>query len=692
MAEATEFQTAQVIGNGTAGPLEGTKSHGDILGHAESMFQRAKNTRLQFEKQWYLNLAFYAGKQYVDWVGTYGSPSTRLVDPPSPKWRVRLVSNQVRRYVRKEHSKATKEDPTGFVLPSSGDESDIMAAKAGDQILEHLFREIEFTTLKRQAVFWACMTGNGFFKDFYSKSKKEEDTLSDMPKIEVVTPFHLFVPDVVEQNIEGQEVVFQVAAKSVDYVKRVYGVEVSGETRAAGGGFEEKFFQSLGITESNERDQVYVREAWFKPCSKYPDGAVVVWSPGKILHYQEIWPYSHGQYPYTKIDHIPTGKFYNESMVTDLIPLQKEYNKTRSQIIEAKNKMSKPQLTAQLGSIDANKVTSEPGLIIFYRPGFERPEPLPLQALPSYVIQELERSKADMDDISSQHEVSRGQAPPGVEAATAISYLQEQDDTVLSDLTSSIERAVEKVGRHLLHHVGQNWEIERQVQIVGLNQQLEAFEFSKASLQDNTAYHVEAGSATPRSSAGKQAFIMEAMDKGWIPVPTGLKYLSMAETGRIYEELQIDMRHAQRENLKMSQGAGLPQPEMGMGMMGQEPVPQDPAMLMQDPNFMGYPTNSFDNDLIHVDEHDNWRKRQEFEASDPLVKMLFEKHQLSHKRRIAVNLGMPLPPPETDVGMEIAYLDSILFKIKNGIPLAPVVGSGAESGQEEGAPPEGSNA
>lgn len=642
-------------------PLEGSASYDSILAYCNRQFESCKNDRLQFERNWYLNIAFYFGRQYATWTSPYGT--AKLVTPQAPPWRVRLVSNQIRRYIRKEFAKSTKESPTGFVLPASGEDADLMAAKAGDAIIEYLFRETKLQRELKRAVFWAHLCGNGFIKNWYNRKNPQQDSVSDMPAVEKISPFHLFVPDIVQEDIEAQPYVIHCASKPKEWIKNTYGVHVSGHASANSGMVEDKFLQAMGITDKNNKDYAYVKEIWCKPGGYFKDGAVIVWSGSQLLYFSEGWPYSFSDFPVAKIDHIPTGRFYSESIITDLIPLQKEFNRSRSQIIEAKNRMAKPQLIAPLGSIDANKVTSEPGQIIQYRPGFNPPQPLPLQSLPSYVIQEIDRNIIDMDNISSQHEVSRGQSPTGVEAATAISFLQEQDDSVLADLISSIEEATEKIGRQFLHHVNQNWDEARKIQIVGLNQQLEAFEFSRSNLNGNTDYIVQTGSASPRSHAAKQAFILDMMKSGFIHPAQGFKHLDMAETGRLYEEMQIDYRHAQRENLKMSQGVGLPPPVVDP--ISGEQIPLDPSTLMEDPNFSGFPTNTWDNHVVHIMEHDNWRKRQEYENSPPEIKMLFELHDRTHKKMLCLLYGV-MPPDDPTM------LNSIVFKLMNNIPVAPV--------------------
>lgn len=666
--ERNEEQTIPTSDSPNVPLVKGTAKYSELISYADNCFSLCKRNRMQFERQWYLNIGFYFGKQNIMWSSEAVGPSGKLVDPPAPKWRVRLISNQIRRYVRKEYAKMIQESPTGYVVPDSNEDSDVFAARAGDSILDFLMRETKFKREMRWACFWASVCGNGFIKDWYNRADPEEDSMGDMPEIQAITPFHFYVPDVTNPDLERQPYCIQVSAKQVQWVNKTYGSDLKGEGTSSQGILEDKFLGAMGITEKMTKDVVYVKEAWFKPGGYFEKGAVVVWTDDTLLWFQEEYPFSHNEFPFTKIDHIATGRFYNESIITDLIPLQKELNRTRSQIIESKNRMAFPQLIAPKGSVDPRTVTSEPGIIIFYTPGFNPPVAAQQPGLPNYVIQELDRIKEDMDDISSQHEVSRGQAPPGVEAATAISYLQEQDDSVLSDVIFSIEQGTEKIGRHFLFYVNEYWDMSRKIQVVGSSSQFEAFEFSKANLKGNTDYVVQSGSAYPRSKAGKEAQITSWMDKGYLPPTLGFKYLDMNETSKIFEDMQIDVRHAQRENLKMSQFKPEPPPEIEpsgvdpeveafLGERGLIPPPVQPEPIAP-PEF---PANVYDNHFVHLQEHDNWRKRQEYEQATPEVRQLFETHIRLHKLYICTLYGIPV-----EMDIDPLQLDSIVFRLMNG--------------------------
>lgn len=658
--------------------VKGTKQNKELIAYCEGNFKRVRDARVQFEKQWYLNLAFYFGRQHAQWVAaTTSQIFSRLWEPPAPPWRVRLVVNKTRAIIRTELAKVTKERPRGFVIPSSSDDDDLAAARAGDAIYEHLSRELNLASISRRVMFWTLLCGTAFTKDWYDKDKADSSKKKGSIEVEPVSPFHLFVSDLEQEDIEKQAFVIHSMGKSKEWVKTTFKKDVTEDSNSQSGLLEQRFLSAIGLDGNGQKKNfVSVKEMWVKPCGKFPKGALIIWAGDEILAFREGFPYEHGQYPFVKFEHIPTGRFYADSTIVDLIPLQKEYNRTRSQIIESKNRMSKPQLLAPRGSVDPTKITTEPGLIIFYTPGFNPPTPLPLQNLPPYVIEELDRTQRDMDDVSSQHEVTKGRTPPGVTAATAISYLQEEDDSKLAATIASLEEGVEKIGRHLLSHVQQYWAAERQIKVIGDNGQYEAYQFSKSDIKGNTDFRVEAGSATPRSRAAKQAFIMELGKMGWIPPDRALRYLDMAETGRLYEEMQIDVRQAQRENLMMA-GADIQQavipsvdPMTGEPMIDPEtgqPVPpqiQNPVQV-----------HSWDEDIIHIMEHDNYRKKQVFESSPDETKMLFEEHVSSHKAKLAGMMGMPYVPGDLRV-------EGMIKQVMSGMPM-PGMEGGPPSGEQQ---------
>lgn len=683
-----------------------------LVVYVNDQFEKAKSERMRAERQWYLNLAFYFGKQNIVVTDTPGVSRTfRLTTPPVPYYRSRPIINLIRPLMRTEMSKLTAQKPTAFVIPASSEDRDLFAAQAGEQIWDSQYRSKNIHKLFRRAVFWSSMTGNGFIKTYWDEDQEDKfnDVLGDIC-YENVTPFHMFVPDLKEPEIEDQGLVIHAANKNGELLSQIYGKTLNFE-RAKGELLEESFTNVMGLENSNAKktSNVLTLEMWIKPgVSKViPDGGMVCVAGPHVLAFEEGLPYGHKQFPFTHIRHIETGKFYGDSVINDLIPLQREYNRTRGQIIEAKNRMAKPQLAAEIGAIDPGKVTSEPGQIILYRPGFNPPVPIQLQNLPSYVLEEQVRIKEDMNEISGQHEVSRGQAPAGVTAATAISYLQEQDESKLTYTFDSVEEAYEKVAYQTLCLVKEFWNTKRKVKVTGEDGAFDVMAFEGSDLADNTDIRVEAGSSLPTSRAAKQAFIMDLMKMGFIDPNKGLEVMEIGGINKVFESIQVDIRQAQRENLKMAQITPelLQQSQMeemqkfiesdyanqlmAQGMLQQneetgqfidltpmtQGMPPQPIIMP-----LAVPVNTWDDHRIHIETHNKYRKSQAYENLSEEAKDLFEDHVKQHVSAIMVGAqGAGMVPPEA---MDLINNPETVKEMDQGM----VSGEEMPPGQEEALP------
>lgn len=666
-----------------SGSRAARKQHDAIVAWTNEQFRSIKNARLATERQWYMNLAFFFGKQNVvmqrPQTGGLGlGVSNRLWTPPAPYFRSRPVINRIRPTVLHELAKLTSQKPNASIVPASAEDRDMYAAMAGEQIWDNEYTGKKIKLVIRRAVWWMLLCGTGFIKTWWDPNcgpvglvpdpktgMPIEGKLGDIQYIPE-TPFNIFAPDLREEEIENQPFVIHATTRSPDWVKMNFpkamnGEEVNPTSADSTELFDTSFLNLIGTRNLERQRQCLVLEVWVKPYQlpNFPNGAMFTIIDGKIVGGQGSMPFSHGKYPFAKIDHIPGGKFYGTSSIEDLLPLQKEYNRTRGQIIEAKNRMAKPQLIAPRGSVDASKITSEPGLVIQYTPGFDPPKPLPLQPLPNYVLEELDRIKIDWDDISGQHDVSKGQVPPGVTAATAISYLQERDESRMSPSFDSLEEGIEKIAQMALSYVHDYWTVERMVKVTGADGSFDVMAFKGSDLGDNLDIKVESGSSLPTSKAARQAFIMDLMKMGFIDPKEGLEVMDIGGIDKVFERIQTDQRQAQRENLRMSKvtpedlqqyEASWMQQQMSQQMGGGQDQQVDPQASMQtqasvDPMTgqpsvqdvqsmqqppLIIPVNTWDNHQLHILYHNQFRKGQAFENLPDFVKQIFEKHVQMH--------------------------------------------------------------
>lgn len=615
-------------------------------------FEKCKALREPFERQWLMNMAFYFGKQYAIWAPSNAIlANQRLTEPAAPRHRVRIVANKIKPVIRMELTKLTKSEPQFYVVPSTSEPTDVAAAKIGESIAEFYMDYLNYNSVRRSSTFWMLLCGSSFKKLYTTTSPSEvTDILLD-----AITPFTIYVPLVQEESLKRQPYVIHGRAMPTGIVEAAFNCKIQADVTVDASPMEAKLHNALGIKNAaseKSKDMCFVKEVWVMPCKNYPMGAMLVFVGEQLVHVHNDnhamptgenpewsvsnFPYAHGEYPFFKIDHIPAGRFYATSVIEDLIPLQVEYNKTRSQIVEAKNRMARPQTYYEKGSMDPNKVTSEPGLMIPISPGFNYPREKELVPLPGYVIQELDRTLRDMDELSGQTEISKGRTPPGIEAASAIAYLQEENDSRLYHTVASIEEATTAVGKQLLQLVQEFITQDKIVEIVSKNNSIEAEQFLSKNYKTAVDIRIETGSMAPKSAAARQAFITELMKMGIIPPEKGLRYLQMNETNRLYEELQVDSKAAQRENYLMSTGRGFTP----------GPVTIDPVTQLEVPGpIQPMPTNIWDNDNVHEYEHGLFLKSQEFELiENQQIKDGIVLHYTLHKDKLlqeqAINGGI----------------------------------------------------
>lgn len=662
-------------------------------------FHRCQNDRIKQERQWYLNLAFYYGHQHVQFKSVQGG-GFDLYTPKAPYYRVRIVVNQVRKIIRKEISRLTAQKPNAFVIPASSEDADVFAAQAGEQIWDSLWRRLKFNKSLREAIFWQAVCGNGFIKSYWDNTAKDPDADAEGDiKIVSVSPFYIFVPDLMCTEIEDQPYVIHAQVKTHAWIKENYKIDATSDNLES---VDEPAQNVMGISRNtSKKDQAIILEVWVKPgyLPELPNGGMFTIAGNQVVQGFDDWPYEHGQYPFSKLDSMPTGKFYTASTIEDLIPLQQELNRSRAQLIESKNRMSKPQLVAQKGAVVASKITTEPGQLIEYAVGFDPPQPLPLQGLPSYVTEEINRLYTDLSDLSGQHEVSNGSTPPGVTAATAISFLQEQDESLIATHYTSVEEAVEKVAGQSLSYVKVYWDEARTVKIVGIEGTFDVQTFKGADLRGNTDIRVEAGSALPTSRAAKQAFIMDLMKMGFIPPDQGLEIMEVGGLNSIYERIQIDKRQAQRENLKMrvvTQDDIMQQQQEFMQSHPAAMTDADTKQLPLQPPLI-VSVNTYDNHDVHIQVHNDYRKSQNFESVDPIVKALFEEHVRQHMDASANMMlhpmtgMMPSDPNAQDPQDEQAAMDQLTKESGSSnsgttgpVPTPQLSGDSSQGGSETG--------
>lgn len=636
------------------------KDKKELVAWVKTNYDKMKTNRQKVRRQWDFNLEMYGGNQFIQEISGDNTIS-RLQTPRATKTRNRNVTNRIRPMIRTEITKQTSQKATVTCVPASGEDDDLFAAQNGEAVWQFLYDHLHVQWTMERNAFWTSTCGNGFVKTWWDASKKDAmfKNVLGMPTmgnicIAPVTPYNLFVPDLLIENIEDQCHVFEAYTRTAEWANMFFQGNFAPTLTAKTEIFESQYFQSTGDGDS-EPDSVLIIEAYVKPGSykRLPEGGLITVCADQLVGFVEGMWYSHEEYPYSHTKHVMTGKFYGASVLDDINSLQKEYNATRRQIIESKNRMARPQLLAPIGSMNIEKYTSEPGLIIPYKPALGKPEPLQIQPIPNYVLNEVERIISDMEDISGQHQVSRGMAPgQGVVAATAIAFLQEKDDAIISTTMSSIEQSIAKIARQALTLAVDYWDIPRIIRVAGTDRSFDSFVLKGSDIANSLDVRVEPGSALPESKAARQAFLMDLAQIGAITPQQMLDMMEIGGVQNLVDRMRIDMRVAQRENLRMKRLTSQDVANWNLQKMEEALIGApgtrdpntgtptiDPMLIATYPPIV--PVNKWDNHEVHITTHNNYRKSQEFELLPQEVKDQFDKHITIHENYVYMTMTNP---------------------------------------------------
>jgi hypothetical protein len=690
-----------------AGQLE------DIVSLVNRWYTYCKNARSMEERQWFKNIDMVQGRQFTIW----DINQKRMVNIPNLDYNVRLSVNITEPIVRTEITKTGKNQPIPTVSPASNDLSDLMAAESAEAAVEWWYSDQKFQThVFTPANWWRSVTGIGFWKTYWDPSVEDiaavdaarqqaaaeaaqqqaqlagnvspmfpgqplagpaapppvtPDVRPGRVVAEHVTPFHIFIPDMAQLDLQRQPYLIHAYTVPVEKARLMYADRLPQDWSPSPIGSNTIVDLSrLGILGANasQPDQVLVLECFVKPgySLSFPKGGFVVMCADEVVHLStEGMPYSHGEYPFAMITSIENGKFYRKSVVESITPLQNELNQTVSQIVKRKNIASAPQMFYDEGSVDPRRITNKPGQWIPVRLGMNRPSPVPVTETPAYVLDLLNRIRQFLDDISGQHDVSRASAPGADTAASALQLLQEADDDFLSTTFASIDAAMEVTGRQFLQLAVQFWDQERLVKVTGRENAFDVRLLTGSDLKNGTDLRVEVGSSLPLSKTAKIATITDWMDKGYVPAEVGLSVLEMGSLGRLYRQLRIDQDQANRENIEMrdfdtaaaqqhfaevdAQAQAQQQMQQQMAAVqqsqpqqvdpatGQPVQPPAPPQAPQAPPL--YPIGWQDNDQIHMKQHADFAKGQTYKNLPPEIQRIFEEHYYAHMDR-ANQLGM----------------------------------------------------
>ena len=327
-------------------------------------------------------------------------------------------------------------------------------------------------------------------------------------KLKAVDPFNVF-PDPLAEDVDTCEYLVYATYKNANQLKQIFkdkasAIEGSRITMS-------ELVANRDESDAKEENQVLVLEMWCRDWTtmdeledgtkalRYPKGRVITCLPdlGIVLSDKQN-PYKDGKFPFVLMKNYDVPfKFWGNGEVEQILSPQKYINDLTNQIIDnAKSTANMQWIIDKNSGIGQGKLTNRPGLVIRKNPGTEVRRDTP-PAMPSYVREQIEVLKTDIQDISGVFDALKGERQSGITAGNAIMALQEASQARIRLKIKLMEQSLTHLANMVYSRMQQFWKLDRWVRITDVEGNPSFQQIGVQVLQNDFDMKVVAGSTMP---------------------------------------------------------------------------------------------------------------------------------------------------------------------------------------------------
>jgi hypothetical protein len=657
----------------------------DIVSLVEGRFQSAANARRYHDGSVFLSLAFFLGEQHLGW----SINTQRLVDSRNMEqsWRLYSTRNKIKPKILKLQARALEAQPDASFRPAIWDnEMDRLAAQEARAVRAHLNSVHHEDQQLAEEVLWAMTTSTVCRKYSWDPTALAEvpGETEGSPSVwapvgevsrETVPIVDLY-PDPKARITKGMisRCGWIIHSHVVDLaeVQTRYGdaaLALDGEAASGQDGYIESRMASIvgdqqATSEMARKSAVVIKELWEKPSARYPDGRLITIGGGRVLRYDEKWPCKkRDTFPFVPLSFVNgPGSFYGLNAVYDLIGAQRTYNRAVTAMDQYLEHPWGKWLVPRGAEIGADAL-NDPREAVYHTPGF-KPEYQPPPPVADVISRALVLSDADIGDLSGVHDVSDGEAPKDVTAASALEILKQQDASQMRQFLTNLSTFVVECAEWEIALAAENYAEPRLLAVDDLTEGKEAARQVLAfrGLTNGGSCHVsiEPGSSAPLSAVSRLQLVQQLFQQGFFgqpgdpnaslmalemmdevrsdPLIERLEQMRKAATAKAEQDRKDQQQQAQQEQQSKAQ-------QQQQGQQGDQQMTVLKAHLQQAmTQIQNAQAQQHQAEMKAVQLHADLSQQQVTHAHDIEKLAMQHKHEQSNVR---VSLSGTLTPPET---------------------------------------------
>ena len=619
--ESGEFEKGIVCRDESGKPIYAE----DIVSMVNEELSRRKTERQPFELQWLLNSNFYEGNQFCDINRGTGQVEQYV---PERDYQERQVYNQIRPLIQTRVANLKKVTYGLKVRPRSNELEDLEKAQTATALLAYAKERGKLDEKMTSLITWAELHGTAFILSWWNPELGEELSQSSTGEHEgdieygLLNSYEVFPESVYKENIDDQRTVILDQVISVEDVYDLYGVDVEGKKLSTYAAMPVMSKTGLGndsmvmSLKSKQIDNACEVKTWFERSSRrYPGGRLIIVINDELIHY--------GKLPYGKIpiqsfkSQVVPECFFGDSVIKGLIPLQRAYNGLLNSINDYTKQVVMGGYFVEQGSVELEEWAergNEPGAMIPYKQGFDKPAPIQNAPLPAIISDRVQSLRAEMEYVAGVSQLMVvGATPSGVTSGTAIENLREIDNTRLAVTSENHRDAMKSLGELWLEIYKTHVNGYRVIRILGKNNLANVLVWCAGDINSYDIVYDTQNELLNSEETQKQNFLA-AFDRGFFTddegkVPQSVKnkaieYMKINSYTDLMSLNELQVQNAQREN--------------AMARLGVMPTVEE-----------------VDDHLIHTEEHEKFALQVDFimlKKDNPGLADEFMAHIHDHKK------------------------------------------------------------
>jgi len=649
----------------------------DVNDRIDKVLKADSFSRIFFEAAWGRNVFFFAGAQWLKRVGGGRWERRNL-----PAWFPRSMTNK---FAEKANDLITQLLQGGRVpityAPATDDASDIAISEIGESLRDVLYTEAQCDEQAQLIASWLIITGNAFGIVHYDMDErfgtmpnpqtplasptqlpepdeKSKPTSEQFPigaiQMEVAGPFEIRgdyrITDYRKWNSFVHQKRYDLTWAKENWPDFADKIQPDAGTSNDTSQFYMDLFANLtpdfafgaGLASNSSTSGKYPKVTAYcireLPSKRYPEGlyavrlgktsseAIVDIGPlpteygAGVKKGKKFLPLIHWR------ANIVPGRLWGKTPMDDLVYLQVFRNMVEANIRLSVQRMGNAVWLLPKGC-GVDVLTGEPGQQISYNPqsvggtNFAKPERVPAELNNLGALLALIKEIDDaMERVGGTFFLQGGNSPPGVTAASALAYLGEKGQQSLSTLRSGWAQGWAEFDKFGLELARQNWDDVRIRACVGKNRKWKVEKFRKADLQGSCNIVVDWNALAPKSQATERATIGQLIQLGIIqPTDQEMQITILKKFGELALKgsLDLDIEDAAKEQDRFEEKNETPMVRPFV-----------------------------DNSMVHLREHVDYAKTDEFRDLPPAKQQVWYEHirltvlDISTRRQALTQTGL----------------------------------------------------